>query len=200
VAVAVPTTNAELRTTAIVSNETATALLTPSPRAATLQETNVARAPAPLPVNTKPSAATSAPVHAQALVAAASGSGSAAKPAPEELAPAPPPTDWSAVRTPEPTVATQSVILPAKAPKRTFAPTPPVNAPEVAEAVGGPAGTQDASGSEIVGGGESLPVGETQPPRPIRGARNTLSLAAVGVLGLCAVLCFGLWIRSFRRG
>lgn len=200
VAIFAPKTNGEVKSTPRGSNETATALLKPPPRASTLHATNFVRAPDSFPVNTKPGAATSAMVPSQPQAAVPSGTGSVAKPAPEKHPTAPSQADWSAVRTPETASATQSVILPAKAPKRTFVDTPPVNATEVAEAVGGPAATQDASGSEVVGGGESLPVGEAQAARPIPGARNTLSLAAVGVLGLCAVLCFGLWIRSFRRG
>jgi len=163
------------------------------PRPATNVSTSLEK---PTPVM---SAASNPPVHSQPLVAVPTGKGSATNPVPEEHAPAPPLTDWSAGRTPEAAVATQSVILPAKTSKRTLVPASRVSSPEVEEAVGGPAATQDASGSEVTGGGESSPVEGAKPPRPIPEGRKPLLMAALGVLGLGAALCFGLWIRSSRR-
>jgi hypothetical protein len=134
----------------------------------------------------------------------ASGSSEGSQPRPRTIAEAKQPIitpveDWSAVKPPDPAMATQSVILPAKAPRTSTPPGPRRSAPETAEAVGGSASTQDASGSEVTGGEEPRQVTPAKPLRPDPQRRSSVLMVLVGLLGLAVVFCFGMWFRSFRR-
>jgi hypothetical protein len=107
--------------------------------------------------------------------------------------------DWSAAKLPDAALATQSVILPAKAPRTSTVPAPRRSPLENTEAAGGPAATQDASGSEVSGGGEFRQVTPAKTLRLETQRRSSVLMVLVGVLGLAVVFCFGMWFRSFRR-